>query len=311
MLARWPCSQGSPASRRRSARAARSPGVTLEVAAGEAVLLVGRNGAGKTTLLRIATGLSRSGCRHGRDRRASRWRASAREAQRQLGYLPEHAPAPPELTVREHLRAARAPEGRRRLGQRAMHAAAVASEADRRIGTLSKGFRQRVGLADALLGEPPLLVLDEPTSGMDPIQTRELREHLDRGGEAARRAGVEPRGHRPRGARDPRRGPEGRRARRGRHAGRAARADQRSLARRCGRPAARRGGARGASRVGVLGVAPRARGHAARADRLRDRWPVPRRPGHRVRRASSARSRIRAGPRRSARCSKASSRARC
>jgi ABC-type multidrug transport system ATPase subunit len=151
-------------------------GVTLEVAAGEAVLLVGRNGAGKTTLLRIATGFLDPD--EGTVVIAGLAMASQRaRAQAQLGYLPEHAPAPPELTVREHLRL-RARQKGATDWETAMAAAAVASEADRRIGTLSKGFRQRVGLADALLGEPPLLVLDEPTSGMDPIQTRELRDHL-------------------------------------------------------------------------------------------------------------------------------------
>ena len=151
-------------------------GVTLEVAAGEAVLLVGRNGAGKSTLLRIATGfldpdagrVTIDGLALATDRA---------RAQAQFGYMPEHAPAPPELTVREHLML-RARQKRTRDITQAMAAAGVTAEAGRRIGTLSKGFRQRVGLADALLGEPPLLVLDEPTSGMDPIQTRELRDHL-------------------------------------------------------------------------------------------------------------------------------------
>ncbi|MEO8549127.1 MAG: ABC transporter ATP-binding protein, partial [Kofleriaceae bacterium] len=139
-------------------------GVTLDVAAGEVVLLVGRNGAGKTTLLRIATGFLDPDS--GTVAIGGLAMASQRaKAQAQLGYLPEHAPAPPELTVREHLRL-RARQKGVHDWDCAMEAAAVASEADRRIGTLSKGFRQRVGLADALLGEPPLLVLDEPTSGM-------------------------------------------------------------------------------------------------------------------------------------------------
>jgi ABC-2 type transport system ATP-binding protein len=152
--------------------------VTLTVAAGEAVLLVGRNGAGKTTLLRIATGFldadAGSISVDGIDLAQHRSRAQAK-----LGYLPEHAPAPAELTVRAHLTTrARLKVVAADAVDKAMTAAAVTSEEDRRIGTLSKGFRQRVGLADALLGEPPLLILDEPTSGMDPIQTKELREHL-------------------------------------------------------------------------------------------------------------------------------------
>lgn len=154
-------------------------GVTLELAAGEAVLLVGRNGAGKTTLLRIATGFLDAD--RGEVEIGGVPIARRAEAQAHLGYLPEHAPAPPELTVAEHLwlRARQKGCGADAVA-RAARTAQIEAELGRRVGALSKGFRQRVGLADALLGDPPLLVLDEPTSGMDPIQTRELREHLIR-----------------------------------------------------------------------------------------------------------------------------------
>ena len=152
--------------------------VSFEVAAGEAVLLVGENGAGKTTLLRIATGfldpdageVSVAGIAMARQRSL---------AQARLGYLPEHAPAPGELTVREHLRLR---AGLKRVGaaglDRAIELAGLGATLRQRIATLSKGFRQRVGLADALLGDPPLVILDEPTSGMDPIQVKQLRDHL-------------------------------------------------------------------------------------------------------------------------------------
>jgi ABC-2 type transport system ATP-binding protein len=158
--------------------------VSLEVKAGEAVLLVGRNGAGKTTLLRIATGYLDPDAGGVTIDGIDVTRASERAlAQRKLGYLPEHAPAPAELTVRAHLASrarlkAIARDGIEQAVAAAMEAAHVTKEADRRIGTLSKGFRQRVGLADALLGDPPLIVLDEPTSGMDPIQVKELRARL-------------------------------------------------------------------------------------------------------------------------------------
>jgi ABC-2 type transport system ATP-binding protein len=174
---RWFGRSFGPASGRRRALA----GVSLEVAAGEAVLLVGRNGAGKTTLLRIAVGyldpdagdVIVDGIAMARDRA---------RAQARLGYLPEHAPAPGELTVREHL-ALRARQKRvgaaiDRAIDRAVGLAGLGDTLRQPIATLSKGFRQRVGLADALLGDPPLVILDEPTSGMDPIQVAQLRDHL-------------------------------------------------------------------------------------------------------------------------------------
>ncbi len=152
--------------------------VTLEVAPGEAVLLVGRNGAGKTTLLRVATGfLDPDAGDVIVDRIAML--ADRQRAQRRLGYLPEHAPAPAELTAREHLRLRARQKRVDDAGlAKAIELAALGDVIGQRIGTLSKGYRQRVGLADALLGDPPLLVLDEPTSGMDPIQVKQLREHL-------------------------------------------------------------------------------------------------------------------------------------
>jgi ABC-2 type transport system ATP-binding protein len=157
-------------------------GVSLQVAAGEAVLLVGRNGAGKTTLLRIATGFMDPDAGEvmidGVAMATQRARAQAR-----LGYLPEQAPAPHELLVRDHLTLRAHQKGLRGDAVRtavdaSLEAAAITDHAGRPIGTLSKGYRQRVGLADALLGDPPLLILDEPTSGMDPIQTRQLCEQL-------------------------------------------------------------------------------------------------------------------------------------
>ena len=155
---------------------ARLAHISLDVGMGEIVLLAGKNGAGKTTLLRIATGYL--------DPDAGSVTIDGEplpRAQRLLGYLPEHAPVPVELTPREHLRLRARLKGVTTVGSevdRVIAAVDIATVVDRPIGQLSKGFRQRVGLADALLGAPKLLVLDEPTSGMDPVQTQQLVAHL-------------------------------------------------------------------------------------------------------------------------------------
>ncbi len=136
---------------------------SLRVRAGELIGLVGPNGAGKSTLLRILAGFL--------DPDRGRVTVTGR-----VGYLAEGSPLPPEMRVVEYL-AFRASLKRIELGD-VIERAGLEGAERRLCGQLSKGYRQRVGLADALLGAPPVLLLDEPASGLDPLQTRELRTTL-------------------------------------------------------------------------------------------------------------------------------------
>ncbi len=154
-------------------------GVTFSVGRGEVVGFLGPNGAGKSTTLRILAGFL--GATSGKVRINGHDIAEASLAARaSLGYMPESAPLYPELTVREYLefrahlkRVAR--HERPRAVTRAIERANLGDVADTTIGHLSKGYRQRVGLADALVADPPLLILDEPTAGLDPNQVRDVR----------------------------------------------------------------------------------------------------------------------------------------
>lgn len=154
-------------------------GVSFEIGQDEVVGLLGPNGAGKSTLLRILTCFlhptrgraTLAGCSIADDPRGVR---------RAIGYLPEMVPLPPEMRVVEYLSFRAALKGVARAQRPGVvdEAIATAGVSERRrqiIGTLSRGYRQRVGLADALLARPPILILDEPTVGLDPNQTRETR----------------------------------------------------------------------------------------------------------------------------------------
>jgi ABC-2 type transport system ATP-binding protein len=145
-------------------------GANLRVDAGEIVGLVGPNGAGKSTLLRILAGYL--------DPDGGTVRIDGR-----VGYLAETSPLPPEMRVIEYLAFRAGLKGVARGGRaaavaRAIERAGLDGVERRVIGALSKGYRQRVGLADALVADPEVLLLDEPASGLDPVQARELRAVL-------------------------------------------------------------------------------------------------------------------------------------
>jgi len=151
----------------------------LALAKGEVLGLLGVNGAGKSTTLRMIAGVlgPTTGCVRldGKD-----LHEHPELARRGIGYLPETPPLHPELTVAEFLvfcaRLHGVASGSAKAVDRAIERCGLGEVRRRLIGALSKGFRQRVGLAQAILHEPALIVLDEPASGLDPVQALKLRE---------------------------------------------------------------------------------------------------------------------------------------
>lgn len=154
-------------------------GVSFTAERGEVLGFLGPNGAGKTTTMRILAGVIPSSA--GRVRIAGLDVArDGLAARARVGFLPERVPLYDEMRVGAFLRFVAAMKGL--VGRAAARAAARAAEeaglrdaAREPIGRLSRGFRQRVGLAQALLGDPPVLLLDEPTAGLDPRQIAETR----------------------------------------------------------------------------------------------------------------------------------------
>jgi ABC-2 type transport system ATP-binding protein len=163
--------------------------VSFRIPEREVVGLLGHNGAGKTTIMKILTGyLEPTGGRvlvDGFDIETDRSSAQAR-----MGYLPENCPLYPEMTVVDFLDYVADLRGvarsdRPRSVRRAIEATELTDRATQLIGTLSRGYQQRVGVAQAILDEPRILILDEPTNGLDPSQIRHMRDLIRRLAESA------------------------------------------------------------------------------------------------------------------------------
>ncbi len=158
--------------------------VSFRVDAGEIIGLLGPNGAGKTTMMKILTGYLQPSAGtatvDGLD-----VLTEAHEVQKRIGYLPENAPLYPELSVQAYLKMIadlrQIPEEEQPAYLAdAIRAASLEDHLTRPIGQLSKGYRQRVGLAQAIVHRPKLLILDEPTIGLDPTQIVEVRRLIRR-----------------------------------------------------------------------------------------------------------------------------------
>jgi len=154
--------------------------LSFTVQKGEVIGFLGPNGAGKSTTLRMLTGFLPATSGSARVAGFDVFEEPM-EVKRRIGYLPENPPVYLDLTPRAYLAFC---AGLKKLPRKAVkgeiervaHLARIEDVLDRVTGNLSKGYRQRVGLAQALLGDPEVLILDEPTVGLDPLQIREVRE---------------------------------------------------------------------------------------------------------------------------------------
>lgn len=157
-------------------------GISFRVEPGEIVGFLGPNGAGKTTTMRILSGFMPATSGKAMVAGFDVFRQSL-EVRRAVGYMPEMAPLYVDMKVKEYLRFRAELKGlsgqtmRRRVGE-VLDICGLTDVRRRLIDNLSKGYRQRVALADALVHDPKLLILDEPTNGLDPVQIRQVRELL-------------------------------------------------------------------------------------------------------------------------------------
>ena len=156
--------------------------LTFQVEPGQIVGFLGPNGAGKSTTMRILSGYMPPTSGRATVNGFDVFHESI-AVRKSIGYMPEMAPLYTDMKVKEYLRFRAELKGlsgremRQRVGE-VMDLCTISDVRRRLIGHLSKGFRQRVALADALLHKPPLLILDEPTNGLDPVQIRQVRDLL-------------------------------------------------------------------------------------------------------------------------------------
>lgn len=151
--------------------------VNLTIDDGEVIGLLGPNGAGKSTLMKIMVGV---------------WEATSGEVHvpKSIGFLPEQNPLYEDMYVREYLRffvglrsKEQGAKSQDEIVEQLIARVGLTAEANKRVGQLSKGYKQRVGLAQAMIGDPELLILDEPTTGLDPNQLEDIRALIREMGE--------------------------------------------------------------------------------------------------------------------------------
>ena len=154
--------------------------ISLSINDGEVIGLLGPNGAGKSTLMKIMVGV---------------WDTTSGEVQvpKSVGFLPEQNPLYEDMYVREYLRffvglrsKEQGAKNEDQLVEELIERVGLTAEANKRVGQLSKGYKQRVGLAQAMIGNPDLLILDEPTTGLDPNQLEDIRALIRNLGKEAR-----------------------------------------------------------------------------------------------------------------------------